>query len=208
MTSTAPVILPPLNKGRGWDFATHKRYGYLGGDDYEVPTSTPITAVAEGIAQALGTVVKITRPDGTSATLRHVFPSFKGTKSVKVGDVIAKSGADGGKWPHWESANAAGVRQTIAWLVAQYGAALAAANAASSAESGLNYVRRIARYLNGRVLGNDTAAATTGIRGPVYWTIMQRAGKRDGLYGKGYIVNGIPGPRTRELEKHYASIAK
>lgn len=68
-------------------------------------------------------------------------------------------------------------------------------------------VRRIAGYLNRRRLGLPTRASATGRRGPRYWRLVQLAGKADGLYGRGYIVNGVPGRRTRQLERHYAAIA-
>lgn len=195
------IITPPLPRGRGWDFATHKRYGYIGGDDYEVPTGTRVTSIADGRAVASGSMVTVERPDGTSVVLRHVYPVFNGPMFVNVGTQLATSGADGGKWPHWEAHRANGVRIPVATLIAEV-------EAATSAAGGLAYVKRIAAYLNARKLGYRTAASGNGIRGPIYWRLIQLAGKRDGLYGKGYIVNGIPGPRSRELEKYYATLAK
>jgi hypothetical protein len=198
---SAQIIAPPLPRGRGWDFATHKRYGYVGGDDYEVPTGTSITSIADGTAAASGTTVTVYRPDGTSVLLRHVYPTFNGTISVGIGSPLARSGADGGKWPHWEGHLVNGVRVPVGDLVAAY-------TAATSAAGGVAYVKRIAAYLNSRKLGYKTAASGNGIRGPIYWRLIQLAGKRDGLYGKGYLVNGIPGARSRELEKYYATLAK
>jgi len=78
---------------------------------------------------------------------------------------------------------------------------------APAAESDEDMVRRIARYLNGRVLGNDSSAASNGVRGPVYWMEIQRAGRQDGLYGAGYVIDGKPGPKSRELEQHYSQVA-
>jgi len=69
-------------------------------------------------------------------------------------------------------------------------------------------VRRIARYLNKRLSGRNTIAAHSGIRTKGYWKLLQRAGRHDHLYGKGYVVNGVPGPKTRALEAHYNSKAK
>lgn len=203
--SISPIIAPPMPRGRGWDFATHKRYSYLGGDDFEVPTGTVVTSISAGSVVPDGTTVTVFRPDGTSVTLRHVHPLVHGGV-VEIGQPIATSGADGGRWPHWEAFN--GVRVSVYTLVTAYNAAVAAASAASSADSGRAYVRRIAGYLNGRRLGYTTAAARNGIRGPIYWRLIQLAGRQDGLYGRGYIVNGIPGPRTRVLERHYATLAK
>jgi hypothetical protein len=76
-----------------------------------------------------------------------------------------------------------------------------------SVESDKDFVRRVARYLNNRLGGLDTTAVTDGVRGKVYWTLVQTAGQKDGLYGKGYDIDGVPGPKTYELEKHYGRIA-
>lgn len=71
-------------------------------------------------------------------------------------------------------------------------------------------VKKLSRYLNGRGLGKRTTAQYDGIRGKVYWTLVQLAGRKDGLYGAGYVVDGKPdgaGSRTRWLEKHYLAKA-
>lgn len=74
-------------------------------------------------------------------------------------------------------------------------------------------VRRVATYLNGRGLGFTTTAATTGINmlpgatASNYYKEVQTAGNRDGLYPTpAYKINGIPGPKTYEVEEHYRDL--
>lgn len=94
-------------------------------------------------------------------------------------------------------------------------AATASANAAAPPvqDSGPDKIRRIARYLNDRDLGLRTAASNTGHRmdpgasSSNYWRLMQMAGRADGLYGPTYVITGIPGPRSRELEDYYDKVA-
>lgn len=75
-------------------------------------------------------------------------------------------------------------------------------------------VKRIARYLNKRRLGRVTSAERDGRRmdpgktSSNYWWLIQTAAWRDGRYGRGYLRDGKPGPKTRALEVHYSKIAK
>ena len=65
-------------------------------------------------------------------------------------------------------------------------------------------VKLIATYLNTRGLGKTTTSNIDGIPGSVYWTLIQLAGQKDGLYpAANYKVDGKPGAKTYELEKHY-----
>ena len=69
-------------------------------------------------------------------------------------------------------------------------------------------VTRIAAYLNGRALGKTTKTAVDGIPDVTYWTLVQLAGKRDGLYpSPPYKLDGKAGPKTYGLEKHYLALA-
>lgn len=73
-----------------------------------------------------------------------------------------------------------------------------------------NRVRRISRYLNARakrLRQKTTYASVNGIRGIRYWRLVQAAAKADGMYGRGYIINGIPGPASRRAEVVYSNLA-
>lgn len=80
---------------------------------------------------------------------------------------------------------------------------------APAGESEKDRVKRVARYLNGRNLGTTTTATEDGVPGFFYWSAIQRAGRNDGLYpqNEGWLIDGIPGNKTYELERHYSSIA-
>lgn len=71
-------------------------------------------------------------------------------------------------------------------------------------------IRRVATYLNGRATefgAPTTTANTSGTTGPRYWTLVQCAGADDGLYPQpAYKIDGIPGPKTYELEQHYREL--
>lgn len=62
-------------------------------------------------------------------------------------------------------------------------------------------IKRIAAYLHKHGYGNS-AAAKNGVRGPVYWRGVQKFGRAHGMYGKGYIINGIPGNQSRAVERY------
>jgi len=69
-------------------------------------------------------------------------------------------------------------------------------------------VKLIAAYLNARALGKTTTATKDGIPGTLYWTLIQMAGQKDGLYpSPAYTIDGKPGPKTYALEKHYLTLA-
>ncbi len=64
-------------------------------------------------------------------------------------------------------------------------------------------VKLVAAFLNDRAkdLGRrETTSVKDGVVGPRYWTLVQAWGRQNGIYGAGYIIDGIPGPRTRNVE--------
>ena len=66
-------------------------------------------------------------------------------------------------------------------------------------------VRAVAAYVNrDNVLPNadipKTASQQDGREGPIYWRRVQTWGRLHGLYGPTYVIDGIPGPRTRAVE--------
>lgn len=70
-------------------------------------------------------------------------------------------------------------------------------------------VRRIATYLNGQVLGMSSTAASDGIRGKVYWTMVQTWGSRNGLYPQpAYKIDGEPGGQSRVIERRLDEITR
>lgn len=71
-------------------------------------------------------------------------------------------------------------------------------------ETDADKVRRIARYLNDRLGGLDSTAEKDGVRGEVYWKLLQTAGRQDGLFPKpAYVIDGKPGARSRYIESVY-----
>lgn len=80
-------------------------------------------------------------------------------------------------------------------------------------------VKIIAAYLNSRHLHNlngqladKTGAVESGSRGKFYWTLIQLAGRADGIYPTGYAIDGSPirkdgrPSRTSALETHYWTV--
>lgn len=74
-------------------------------------------------------------------------------------------------------------------------------------------VRMIGKYLNNRTLaGEKTGAEKSGERGSFYWTRIQEAGRKDGIYPPPYLIDGDPNRKdgkpslTRKLENHYWSL--
>jgi hypothetical protein len=64
-----------------------------------------------------------------------------------------------------------------------------------------NDVRRIATYLHAHGFGNS-AAQHNGIRGPIYWRGVQLFGRANGMYpAPAFVVTGVPGPRSRAIER-------
>lgn len=64
-------------------------------------------------------------------------------------------------------------------------------------------VKLVAAFLNQRIATGDVKATTSdkdGITGPRYWTLVQTWGRQNGVYGPGYLIDGIVGPRTRQVE--------
>lgn len=61
-------------------------------------------------------------------------------------------------------------------------------------------VRIVAGFLNARMGGDDTGAVKDGTPGPIYWRLVQEWGRKNGIYGPGFKIDGIVGPRTRQVE--------
>ena len=64
-------------------------------------------------------------------------------------------------------------------------------------------VKLVAGFLNERAkdLGcTETTSVKDGVVGPRYWTLVQTWGRKNGIYGPGYLIDGIVGPRTRNVE--------
>lgn len=72
----------------------------------------------------------------------------------------------------------------------------AAAGAVTKAD-----IKRIAAYLKAHGFGSSNARLN-GVRGPVYWRGVQRFGRVHGMYGAGYLINGVPGPQSRAVERY------
>lgn len=47
---------------------------------------------------------------------------------------------------------------------------------------------------------HSTTSVKDGIPGPNYWRLVQTWGRQNGVYGSGYLIDGIVGPRTRQVE--------
>jgi hypothetical protein len=206
----------------GADWEWHARNGFVGGTDYKVAADKPITAPADGVARRLYDSVnsiEITLPSGRKITLREVkaatgsFP-----RNVKRGERIGTTGLVRKgitRWPHID-ATVKGKRVKFEALIYTPKPKPAPKpKPKPKPESTRAKVRRVARYLNRRHLGRRSTASITGARlargkrSSNYYWMIQTAGRRDGLYPRGkYVVNGIPGPRTRQLEAHYARVAK
>lgn len=69
-------------------------------------------------------------------------------------------------------------------------------------------VRAVAKYLNGLHLGKESAAASDGIEGPLYWWEVQTWGRKNGAYPKSCVIDGIPGKYTRAVETVVYKLAK
>lgn len=69
-------------------------------------------------------------------------------------------------------------------------------------------VRDVAAYLNSLHLGKESYASVDGIEGPIYWWEVQTWGRANGVYGKGYVIDGVPGPQTRRVEALIYKLAR
>lgn len=69
-------------------------------------------------------------------------------------------------------------------------------------------VRDVAAYLNTLSLGKQSYASVDGVEGPIYWWLVQTWGHRNGVYGKGYVIDGVPGPQTRRVEALIYKLAR
>lgn len=64
-------------------------------------------------------------------------------------------------------------------------------------------VKLVAAFLNERAKDlslPETTSVKDGVTGPRYWTLVQTWGRKNGIYGPGYLIDGIVGPRTRNVE--------
>jgi hypothetical protein len=61
-------------------------------------------------------------------------------------------------------------------------------------------VKLIAGFLNSRFKQPQTQSTKDGIPGRNYWTLVQKWGREQGVYGSTYKIDGIVGPRTRQVE--------
>lgn len=70
--------------------------------------------------------------------------------------------------------------------------------------AGSKDVKLVATFLNDKIAGKDHLTVTTsykdGVVGPNYWTLVQTWGRENRIYGAGFKIDGIPGPRTRQVE--------
>jgi hypothetical protein len=83
--------------------------------------------------------------------------------------------------------------------------------AAATSKGRKDVVRFIAAYLNDRPELNtlpNTAAEHDGVEGPVYWRLVQTWGRKHGQYGPTFHIDGVPGPRTRQVEAAAFKAAK
>ena len=196
------------------------------GVDKRSPNRSPILSPVAGTVVAIGTGRKAGATDlgwdyGKWIVVRdkagayHFFAHcavnnyLEVGDSVSVGQRIALSGATGnisGAHIHWSVYIKLWVRATLLNPEKYLAAAIKrekAARAASRKSLTRAKVRRVAKVLNRLGLGRRTSAETTGVRGAVYWWLVQRYGKKHtNLYGRGYVVTGIPGARTRLVEAH------
>jgi hypothetical protein len=51
-------------------------------------------------------------------------------------------------------------------------------------------------------------SANDGIRGTLYWLLVQLWGRLHGLYGRAFKIDGIPGPQSRRVEAELLRVAK
>lgn len=61
-------------------------------------------------------------------------------------------------------------------------------------------VKVVAAFLNDKIGKPHTNSVQDGITGPNYWTLVQTWGRQANIYGPGYKIDGIVGPRTRQVE--------
>lgn len=69
-------------------------------------------------------------------------------------------------------------------------------------------IKFVAAFLNDHIGKPHTNSDKDGITGPNYWTLVQTWGRQAGIYGPGYKIDGIVGPRTRQVEAVILKAAK
>lgn len=194
---SARIVNPFKGKRVGWTWADHKAHGKEGGTDYIVAPGKAVTAAADGIAHPAWdglNGVTIVLPDGRSITSRENASIYGHLpRAVKIGQRIATSGRLGSLWPHIDAA-VHGVRVPFEPLVHE---------PAAVPKASRSKIKAVAAYLNRRGLGMKSAASSTGIPGPVFWRMVQTAGRRDGIYPAPYRITGVPGPKTSAVLRHY-----
>jgi hypothetical protein len=85
------------------------------------------------------------------------------------------------------------------------------AQAVATTKGRKDVVRFIAAYLNDRPELNtcrNSYAENDGVEGPVYWTLVQTWGRIHHQYGPTFHIDGVPGPRTRQVEAAAFKAAK
>lgn len=206
------------------DWATHRARGSLGGHDFAAPVGTDIKAPGDGVvdyrtAGTGGWTVRIRYANGWAHEIMHnsVQQFLPNGTHVKAGQHIGESGGavgsngageSTGPHIHIHGTDYRGGRVPYDTVIVPAPVVVAPASGVVPAgETDKDFVRRVSRYLNRRTLKVDTTAEFDGIRGKAYWTEIQTAGRQDGLYGTAYKIDGIPGAKTYELEKHYGRIA-
>lgn len=181
------IVTPfPTGRGRGWTWLQHKAHKLQGGTDYEIPSGVSVRAPHEGRATDQGgNVIRISYDANNYTQFRHVKPYGRFPRDVDILERVGTSGADGGLWPHIERwyKNTKGVwtRATFESLLKRYQFWYEKEHAKAVKLARYAKTRRIARYLNARFNGTNTAAATTGRRGPVYYGLLRRFAKAQGI---------------------------
>jgi len=85
------------------------------------------------------------------------------------------------------------------------------AQAVATTKGRKDVVRFIAAYLNARPELNsldNSYAEKDGVEGHIYWTLVQTWGRIHHQYGPTFHIDGVPGPRTRQVEAAAFKAAK
>lgn len=221
MTTPSKTVNPWAGKAVGGNWAWHlKNNGGRGGTDYKVAAGVAVQSPCAGEAvhlnDGLNTIV-ITRNDGKTFHMeenRSIVGSFP--RAIGLLEEVAITGLNRSnivRWPHIHEQDS-GSMVRHAFDEPAVNAPYLATGIAPIVVSNItpDQVKRVATYLNGRKLGKSSTASTTGIAilpgsaSSNYYWMVQQAGKIDGIYGTGYLVDSIPGPKTYEVEKHYAAL--
>ena len=214
MTDYGQTITSKINKGGDFVVGGHT------GEDHWAPTPTTFTSPVRGTVVRVGSGSKDGKTNlgwdyGNWLVIRDVHGFFHffahltralvaEGETVNVGDPIVVSGRTGnvtGGHLHWAVYAQLWVRNTLT-KATTYIANRIREQLTNVPAGGVD-VRKIGTFLNG-VYGPKyhTNAASNGIRGAIYWRLVQMWGKANGLYGAGYIINGVPGAKSRSVEAY------